>query len=137
MTLAEATNTESITLTVEVDFSNGTRKSYTGPLQVPEDPAVLADALSALAQTSPGIDVRLESTGFTNRAGNEAMRIAAVDGVQAQASSTVWAVWIGARSAGETIQRKDPTGHVGNPPEPHVGSGDHVLLKLVSTPAKG
>jgi hypothetical protein len=116
------------TASVTIDYSNGSTKSFT---TIPwTDGLTILEALEAAHSTPPGLAMESGS----DRIG--ALVVHKLDGVPSGGDGE-WRFWVGARPGPERLGTKTsfgfrPESRAAN----EVGSGDHILAKLVVPPAE-
>lgn len=116
------------TVSVRIDYSNGSEKSFTA---VPwANGLTIVAALEAAGTIPPGLTVEYGSSR------NGSVINLSLDGVPENRASGEWSIWVNQRPAPgrlgtETSFRFEPESRAAN----EVEAGDHILAKLVAPPA--
>jgi hypothetical protein len=117
------------TVSVTIDYSNGSQKSFT---TVPwSEGLTILEAVEAAKTILPGVDVEYGSSR------NGSVINLSLDGAPGKDGSGEWSVWVNDRPGPERLGTKtsfrfDP----GSRPENEVQAGDHIVAKLVTRSAE-
>jgi hypothetical protein len=116
------------TVSLTIDYSNGSRKSFT-TIPWTEDLTIL-EALEAAATIAPGIAVEYGSSR------NGSVIGLSLDGATGEGTTGDWACWVNQRPGPERLGTKtsfgfDPGSRAAN----ELQAGDDILFKRVTPPA--
>jgi hypothetical protein len=116
------------TVSLTIDYSNGSRKSFT---TIPwNEGLTIVEALEAAATIAPGVTVEYGSSR------NGSVINLRLDGSTGEGTTGDWACWVNQRPGPERLGTKtsfgfDPGSRAAN----EVQAGDDILFKRVTLPA--
>ena len=117
------------TVSVTIDYSNGSQKSFTTITW--SKGLTILEALQAAKATPPGLELEFGSSRTGSVIGLH------IDGVPQESLSGEWAVWVNQRPGPERLGTDTSFGfHPESRAENEVHAGDHIVFKLVAPPAE-